>query len=148
VLFVRKSLGGPLSEDFELELRTISRHLDVTFIGTSAIGPRWTHQVIKLPLLRPRLLGGMLFYPTAALMSLCMTAGKRGGIVCWSVLEGLPVVALNRLLPSRIAAKVTVEVHGDWRSGLRLYGHPIRRSSPRSSSDWPSGRSRARIGFV
>jgi glycosyltransferase involved in cell wall biosynthesis len=126
VVFIRKVIGGPLSEDLRLELATIRRHLDATFIGASSTRPRWSEGVLRLPDLRPRFLGGLLFYPMAALIGVCL-AGRRGGIVCWSVLEGLPVVALCRMVPTRIRPSVTVEIHGDWRSGLRLYGHPARR---------------------
>jgi glycosyltransferase involved in cell wall biosynthesis len=126
VVFIRKVIEGPLSEDLRLELATVNRHLDAVFIGASSRRPGWRDGVLRLPDLRPRFLGGLLFYPVAALMGV-RVAGRRGGIVCWSVLEGLPVVALCRLLPAAVRPKVTVEIHGDWRRGLRLYGHPARR---------------------
>lgn len=131
VVNVGKSwVGDPPGRGIERKFEIVARHLDATFLVT---GPRRSRhiagvRVIALPSLRPRLLGGALFYAAAPAVALVVAAVRPGtAVVCQSPFEAAGVLALRRLLPAVRRPRVVVEVHGDWRTATRYYGSHRRR---------------------
>jgi glycosyltransferase involved in cell wall biosynthesis len=82
--------------------------------------------VVGLPAFRPRPISSAVFYVVGPIVA-AATAIRRGAtIVCQSPLEAVGVTAVLGLWPGR-RPLVQVELHGDWRTAPRLYGHPVRR---------------------
>jgi glycosyltransferase involved in cell wall biosynthesis len=127
-VFLRKVMPDPLNDQLELQL--LGRHLDATLIGTGrkALRKYGTTTMIAFPLLRPPLMGGFVFYSLGAVLATLLTLGRcRSAIVCWSPYEAFATVALTRLVPKPFRPRVVIEIHGDWRTAARQYGHPARR---------------------
>lgn len=117
------------ASDLRRKLSLIDRYLKATMIVVGPPGVRLIEgvQVAALPGLRPPLIGGLLFYVLGPIVAVTVAALSRGrAIVCQSPFEAVGVVALSRLFPTRRRPRVVIEVHGDWRTATRLYGHPLR----------------------
>jgi glycosyltransferase involved in cell wall biosynthesis len=79
--------------------------------------------VVCFPWLRPRLLGGLLFYTLGPVVALVLAlARRRSAITCQSPYEAFGVIALSRAVPRRFRPPVRIEIHTDWRTAPRLYG--------------------------
>ena len=129
-IFVGKG-GLPGGGDaLDRKLAIMARDLAPIVIGVAdpgvSRGP--AVRVIRFPDLRPRLLGGAVFYALAPTVALALAAGRPGcAIVCQSPFEGVGTVALSRLLPRSRRPSIVIEAHGDWGAAARLYGSPARR---------------------
>jgi len=123
-------IDNPPQPDLARKFEVFARHLDATIVSTGPVGVRRVAGVrlVGLPALRPRLLGGVLFYSAAAVFAASFAARRPGtGVVCQSPFEAIGVLALRELVPARRRPRVVIEVHGDWRTASRLYGSPWRR---------------------
>lgn len=112
------------------KMAIVARFLDATFICGGPAGVRTIQgvRVVGLPTLRPKPLGSAAFYLAAPALALAVAARRPGSAVaCQSPFEALGVLALRRLVPRRRRPRVVVELHGDWRTAARLYGHRSRR---------------------
>jgi glycosyltransferase involved in cell wall biosynthesis len=131
-VFVGRGIPFPPSEELRRKFALHSGILRQTLVTTGRFGVHDISgvRVVCLPALRPRLLGGFLFYGAAPLLALALAAGSRrrrdSAVVCQSPYEALGVVALSRLLPARMRPRVQIELHGDWRTAPRLYGSRAR----------------------
>lgn len=121
----------PLGDDLEQKLNILGEFFRGTVVGVGK--PSSTRhagiRVVRLPRLSPGFLGGMLFYSLGPIIAVALAAGRsRSAVVCQSPYEALLVALLGTLVPARWRPKLVVEVHGDWRTATRLYGHPLRRT--------------------
>ncbi|HET7481644.1 MAG TPA: glycosyltransferase family 4 protein [Actinomycetota bacterium] len=129
VFLAKTSLPRPLRPDQVDKIAILRRHLDPVLIGVGPPRRGWeegAHVVVSRPL-RPAALGGVLFYLRAPWTALRYSRGYRSAIVCQSPLEGAGAIIATRLRRRRHRPAVIVEVHGDWRTAGRLYGHPSRK---------------------
>ena len=112
------------------KMAIVARHLEATFVTG---GPTGVHRVggvrlVGLPALWPRPLGSAFFYVAAPALATALAAARPGGaVVCQSPFEAAGALAWRRLVPARRRPRVVVELHGDWRTASRLYGHRSRR---------------------
>jgi glycosyltransferase involved in cell wall biosynthesis len=130
-VFIGKAqLPGPRSSLGARRAALVDPHLRSIWVKTGRMGiERGTGSIhLSLPVLRPRLLGGLVFYTAGPVVAVAATLGRGPcAVVCQSPLEGFGVILLSRLLPRRVRPRVQVEVHGDWRTAPRLYGGRVRR---------------------
>jgi glycosyltransferase involved in cell wall biosynthesis len=122
--------SGPTGVFWERQFAVLSRHFDVTSVCVDSIGVRRVYgaRILGLPSLRPRLLCGVFFYSLAPIFATAMAVARAGSVVvCQSPFEAFGVLLLRHLVPSRRRPRVVIEVHGDWRTASRLYGHRWRR---------------------
>jgi glycosyltransferase involved in cell wall biosynthesis len=130
VVFVGKTTidrhpGAELRRKFSLH----SEHLRQVTVAVGPAGSRTIEgvRVVALPSLRPRILGGLVFYIVGPVLATTIAARRRSAIVCQSPFEAVGVLLARRLIPRRRRPAVQIELHGDWRTASRLYGHPARR---------------------
>lgn len=107
-------------------------HLRQVVIGSGrpAIRRVGDTTLVALPIIRPWAVGGPAFYLAAPLLGvvLAATVGGRGSVVaCQSPFEALATLFWRRLVPRGRRPLLQIELHGDWRTAARLYGHPARR---------------------
>jgi glycosyltransferase involved in cell wall biosynthesis len=127
VVYVGKEGFWDQLGDVPNEHAVVSRHLDATAI---TLGPRTRlpagSVAVTLPRLRPRLLGGALFYAIAPVLALVLARRRGAAIVTKSPFEAIVVAAARRVLPRLRRIPFVVEVHGDWHTASRLYGSRAR----------------------
>lgn len=131
VVFLGKAqLGDDRSPTFRRRLGILQRHLRPVLVktGASSLMRRDGLVDVTMPVIRPRLLGGLVFYVLGPVLALILALTRRpSAVVCQSPLEGVGVIALGRLIPRGWRPAVQIEVHGDWRTAPRLYGSRLRR---------------------
>ena len=128
VLFVgrtryRLPLNDTLARKFEalravLELRVLA--------ARSASAAPGDGEFVLVPPLRPAKLDGFLFYFTLPFrVARRLRDFNAHAVIVESPYEGFAVLIGRRLARSK--APLILEVHGDWRTAMRLYGVPARR---------------------
>jgi len=119
VLFVgRTRYSRPLSETHARKFAALGEQLDLRVVGTMGSGQGSVE--------RFTLLAGRFFYVRAAFaVARELRSFRPDAVIVQSPFEGLSALLGRRL--ARSAAKVIVEVHGDWTTASRYYGSPLRR---------------------
>ena len=125
VFLGKTRLPDRLGDDLRVKFGLLARHLDAVTVNSGP--PRWRRdagvRTIVLPALRPGFIGGPFFYVVGPILALALSGlGRDVAVVCQSPFEGFGVTLLGRVLPERRRPRVQVELHGDWRTGPRLYG--------------------------
>ena len=132
VAFGRTAVPDPPGDDLRRKLALHHERFDQVSIN---VGP-WGRRVVEgatlvgVPRTRPPIIGAVAFYALGSALAVALTAGsrrrRRRAVVCQSPFEAVGVLALSRLLPASSRPRVQVELHGDWRTGPRLYGGRLR----------------------
>ena len=128
VLFVgrtryRLPLNDTLTRKFEalravMELRVLAARPAAARAGDG--------EFVLVPPLRPRKLDGFLFYLTLPFrVARHLRDFRADAVIVESPYEGFAVLLGRRLARSK--APLILEVHGDWRTAMRLYGSPLRK---------------------
>jgi glycosyltransferase involved in cell wall biosynthesis len=130
-VFVGKNrINDPIPATFRGKFDVHARYVDQSYVVTGPPGVEKIDGItlVRLPGLRPRFLGGVLFYAIAPPIALALSLRRRpSAVVCQSVFEGLGIVVLSRLIPRRWRPRTQIEIHGDWKTAPRLYGSRNRR---------------------
>jgi glycosyltransferase involved in cell wall biosynthesis len=129
VFLGRSRLRVPVPDDLRPKLAMHARYLEAYSITPGPVGVRRVERTtaIALPDCRPRPATSALFYTLGPAIAVALAARRRpGAIVCQSPYEAVGVIVASRCLPRGTRPAIQVEVHGDWRTAARLYGHPLR----------------------
>jgi glycosyltransferase involved in cell wall biosynthesis len=117
----------PLDEASVRKLSLLETGLEVRVLASAADGRAYDDGRVRLlPAARPRPLDGLAFH----LLLPARLAGELRRTDADAVSAENHAIGAAALLARRLAgsrAKVLVDVHGDWRGGMRLYGSPLRR---------------------
>jgi glycosyltransferase involved in cell wall biosynthesis len=123
--------AGALLGDLRPRYEVLAERVDPIVVGVGRPGVRWVGraELLVFPDLRPKALGGALFYALAPIVGIMRAAGGRrpAAVMCQSPYEAVGVELVSGVVPKRFRPAVIVEVHGDWRVTTRLYGSSLRR---------------------
>jgi glycosyltransferase involved in cell wall biosynthesis len=116
----------PLSASLTRKFDALGERFELRVIGSAPSGSATSDGVFRLvPPFRPRRLDGALFWATLPVrIARELRDFRPGGIVVQSPYEAGAALVGRRF--AGVAAKLVVEVHGDWRTATRLYGSPRR----------------------
>lgn len=129
VLFVgRTRYHLPLNETLRRKWDALGTELDFRVLATAANGQtKGDDAFVLVPPLRPRFLDGVGFYLSLPFrVARELRRFRPDALIAESPYEAAAALLGRRL--ARARAPVIVEVHGDWRTAMRLYGSPLRRA--------------------
>ena len=128
VLFVgRTRYRLPLNDTLTRKFEALRAVLELRVLAARPAGAApGDGEFVLVPPLRPSRLDGFLFYFTLPFrVARHLRAFRADAVIVESPYEGFAVLIGRRL--ARSTAPLILEVHGDWRTAMRLYGVPARR---------------------
>jgi len=132
VLFVgRTRYRMPLNDTLRRKWKALADALDIRVLATlAADSPERRDEELRFFELvapaRPRRLDGALFYALLPVrVARLLRRFRPQVVIAESPFEAAAVVLARRLAGSDV--RILLEIHGDWRTAMRLYGSPARK---------------------